>query len=337
MEHPRKRFGPQTTQRIREATALGIWGCLLLSIIVLGLGPSGKQTFLSDAIQSAGHFAFFGALGLMTAIAGPIIWPSLRRRRWLQYGLGLSAAILGGGLLELAQFFLPQRTPSWHDLTRDALGGVAASALLLIVEAPRSERIWSRIARWLAWPTFCLTVGLALLPSLLCGWDYWQRASSFPNIMPASQPWTQRFTWRDADVETRLVKARRDWPEPSTPYVVELELPASQKYPGFGMKEPYPDWRNYDWFVFEVWNHESNPVDVWLRIHDFEHNDDYQDRYHRQIHLEPGGQTCRISLRDVERSLRHRTFDLSSVEGFKLMAVRPTQNVHLAVAGFRLE
>lgn len=316
---------------------MGIWFCLLVSIAILGLGPGHQQTYLANAIQSAGHFAFFGAFGLLTAIAAPIMVPQLRRRRWLQYGLGLGASVLGGGMLEVVQYLLPGRTPSWDDLTRDALGGVAAVSLLLIVESPSSQRAWSRIARRLAWPAFIMSVTIALAPAIQCGWDYWQRAQSVPRLLPIESAWTQRFLWQDPLVSSQRMPRSAEWPRDDTPYVLRLEFPNSTKYPGFGMKEPYPDWRDYEWFVFEVWNYEPQEVDVWLRIHDFQHNDDYHDRYHCRLQLAPGGQTCKVSLREVERSLRHRKLDLSSIAGFKLMAIRPSSPIHLAVAGFRLE
>lgn len=316
---------------------MGIWLLLLVAIAVLGLGPGHQQTYLANAIQTAGHFAFFGAFGLLTSIAAPIMLPAIKRRRWLQYGLGLGASVIGGGLLEFVQTFLPGRAPSWDDLLRDSLGGVAAVALLLIVEAPKSERAWSRVARVLAWPTFIASVAIALAPTLHCGWDYWQRDQSLPQLMPLENAWTQRFTWRDNDVVAQLTPRSNDWPRHNVQKVLVLEFPDSAKYPGFGMKEPYPDWRDYRWFAFEIWNYEEREVEMWLRIHDFQHNDDYHDRYHRRLRLRPGGQTCRIELREIERGLRHRPFDLSAVAGFKLMAIRPEEPLHLAVAGFRLE
>lgn len=101
-----------------------IWRIWLV-IVVLGSLLPGNSTPLQELNRLAinDKVEHFGAYALLAAIL-PMVWRERRRAHLAT----LSALVLMGILMELAQFFVPGRTPDIMDALADALG-VAAGAL----------------------------------------------------------------------------------------------------------------------------------------------------------------------------------------------------------------
>ena len=76
------------TPRINRFAVAG-FGLLMFVIAVLGLRPAGADTLLAEALQTTGHFMFFGGLAFMASVALPHLLPWARDRLWLQYAFGL--------------------------------------------------------------------------------------------------------------------------------------------------------------------------------------------------------------------------------------------------------
>jgi VanZ family protein len=329
----------------RRRLGVGFWAGILLLIAALGLGPGRKHTMLGDSIQTAGHFLAFGVLCLATTWGVRPFLPATFRWRLVSALLGLFVAVLAGGMVEYAQKMLPGRDASWQDLAKDAQGAMAVLCLVGLAGLLRDQRssdakpaVLPRLlaglllSGMLAW--FLL---LGLLPTVRCAWDYWQRGTERSELMPLEQPWVKRFLWADEGVRVDLVPPPAEWPLWETPRVAELTIAAGDGFPGFGMREVAPDWRNHASFVFEVRNASDEPLDLGFRIHDVHHDNDYYDRFNATLHLAPGDQTIRIPLAEVERGPRRRRLDMRHIEGFKLMALRPPRELRLFVSGFRLE
>ena len=105
---------------------------LCLLIAVFGLRSGRDETILKSSIQTSGHFVFFAALAFCSAIASPVLIPWLKSRRWPQYLVGFTTSTTVGGLLELAQKFIPGRDSSIQDFVFDVTGAIFAISLLAL-------------------------------------------------------------------------------------------------------------------------------------------------------------------------------------------------------------
>jgi VanZ family protein len=317
----------------------GVLVGLFVLALVLGLGPGRKHTSLADHLQTVGHFGFFALVAIAATLGAELIPHPVTQLRGTPYVIGLGVAVVAGSLLELAQRFVPLRMASWNDLGHDSLGAVAGIALLFAWRSRRATRLADRRLGMVAWMVLAAATVLGTWQLGTCVRDYGHRYAAYPVLLEFDRVWTDRFLWIDDEV-TRLGSGLPDeWPEQTGREAVTVEFASSSSRPflGMGVKEPYPDWRGRRAFAVDVFNLESYPVAAGVRIHDFQHNEDYYDRFNETRELQPGFQTIRIPLEEIERGPRDRRLDLSHVDGVKLFLIRPESPVRLAVGNFRLE
>jgi VanZ family protein len=116
------------------------WGPVALWAAVLVLLSSVPGTDLpplpgqSDKLLHAAVYAILGALWLRGL---RLTWPCWGRARAVLIAAILSA--LFGISDEFHQAFTPRRTPDWHDLLADAIGGLIGAWILTLVLARRRD------------------------------------------------------------------------------------------------------------------------------------------------------------------------------------------------------
>jgi VanZ family protein len=312
--------------------------CLLAIGVVFGLSPGHKRTELADSVQTFGHFGFFGLLALVVATGAPWLHPVLARRASLPYLLGLAVTIGAGGLLEFGQEFVPLREPSWGDVAFDSLGAVAGLALLIAAKHYRSSSVCVRRLAILAACVLVAALWVAVEPLARCARDYVYRDQAYPRLLEFDQAWATRFLWRDdGSVDVQACPPPTGWPADAGADVAQVILRPDDPFPGFGVTEPYSDWRHAAAFAMDVFNPSPVAVPMVLRIQDFAHNDDYYDRFNRELQIQPGFQTLRVTVSDIQHGPRHRQLNLAQVDGVKLFLVRPTETVRLYAGNMRLE
>jgi len=103
------------------------------------------------------------------------------------------------------------------------------------------------------------------------------------------------------------------------------------EYPSAGMA-PYRDWREYRTLMFEIVVTGSERLPLVVKIEDDEATeDDYEDRYHKTLDLEPGPHKVFIALDDVRRGPANRELDLSRVSAlaYFLDGSKATRTIYL--------
>lgn len=306
---------------------------LMLLIAALGLKPGGSQTMLRDALQTSGHFAFFGELAFCVALASPIALPWLKTRRWAQYLVGFSASVAVGAALEYAQSFIPGRFPNVADLIFDVLGAAGAICLLIAIHQVGRQGLPRRVLQIFAALVFLAISVLGAYPFVSCVLDYRGRQAAVPLLADIGERWSGRFLFADygARLSGRPVPA--EWQGGDN--VLGLRFPSGYRYPGFGLREPYPDWSTFETFAFDVYSPADASFEI--RIQDTEHNEAYDDRFNQRLPITAGFQTIRIPIRDIQNGPKHRDLDTSNVAGFKVFTVDPSQDIDLWVGNLRLE
>jgi VanZ family protein len=311
---------------------------MVLALLMLGLAPGHKNTALADKVQTVGHFGFFAIFALVITLTLRRACRSEKDRHsgW-HYVLGLATTIAVGGLLEFAQEFIPRRLASWNDVAYDTLGAVAGISLLMAWDRWQARHARERIVALLA---CCLLVATALAgvwPLISCLRDYRYRQLAFPELMVFDQAWFERFLWIDDCVQLRTGDIPKTWPAGARLNVAAITVAPDEPFPGFGMKEPYPDWRHRRTLAFDILNPGSTPVAVGIRVQDFHHNEDYYDRFNRALEIQPGFQTVRIAVADIERGPRSRRLVMTRIDGIKWFLIRPAATTRLFVGNPRLE
>jgi VanZ family protein len=116
---------PIAHRLVALATTPRLWRVVMawIGLVVgyLALTPTPPQDF-TTGWDKLNHFAAFSALSMSGSLG-------FRRTRVLVFVL--LALIAYGGLIEVAQYFVPGRSSEWADLAADAVG-IACGAVLVL-------------------------------------------------------------------------------------------------------------------------------------------------------------------------------------------------------------
>lgn len=312
---------------------LVLFGCMVLLWI-----PVPSPTILLKAFYDFCHVPLFGGVAIILLymarqLGEPRGWSVGR-----QYGLAFIGAVVLGALTEGVQFFSSTRFAEWSDLLLDVLGAVGALGLSLTYD----PRFTGPGARWRVDPRKQLVhagVGLlvvvALSPVLVWSYAYWDRAARFPSLVQFSSAWEMKFV-KGRESVVQIVPPPLSWGKPRVDTVGHVVF-YLKHYPGIRLEEPYPDWRGFSRFHFEVYSElpKARPLNV--RIDDAHHNNDYTDRFNRVITILPGLNHIHIPLDDIRHAPVGRELDLSAIKNVRLFAINPPEEFSLYVDNIRLE
>ncbi|WP_447965250.1 VanZ family protein [Nitrospira sp. Ecomares 2.1] len=255
-----------------------------------------------------------------------------------QYGLAFIGAVILGALAEGMQSFNSSRFAEWSDFLLDVLGAVGALGLSFTYD----QRFTGRMAIWRVAPRkqlvqvgVGLLVVIALSPVLVWSYVYWDRDARFPSLVQFSAAWEMMLVnGRDAAVQ--IVPPPLGWGKPQVD-TVGLVLFYPKPYPGIRLREPYPDWKGFSHFHFEVYSELPEAQSLIIRIDDAQHNNDYTDRFNQAITISPGLNHIHIPLDDIRLAPVGREMDLSAIKNVGLFAINPPEEFSLYLDNFRLE
>jgi hypothetical protein len=164
---------------------------------------------------------------------------------------------------------------------------------------------------------------------------YLGRDAAYPRICGFEAAWEGKFvSAHEADLEK--TQPPEGWGRKPSDRVGHVVFRPGA-YPGLSIGEPHPDWRGFEVLVFDVYSELPEPVELVLRIHDRDHNDNYWDRFNRTLVIHPGASRISIPLRDVQTAPRGREMDMSRICGLVLFADHPREPFDLCFDDFRLE
>jgi hypothetical protein len=214
----------------------------------------------------------------------------------------LLLVFLVGGLTELIQSSVG-REATWQDLGSDLVGGLIGLFFFSAV-----KKNLSRLALKLIQLLILALVFWYLFPSAkvivddFVSWNQFPLLSGFETPLEATR-WSgsakrkinhQVYFTGQASLQVRL---------------------NTQRYSGIGLKDFPRDWEGYSAVSLQVFNPDSESLELHLRIHDHAHNNIYSDRYNTSFDIRPGWNQLRVSLADVFEAPKAREFDLAHVAG----------------------
>ncbi|MCP5070309.1 MAG: hypothetical protein GY946_27390 [bacterium] len=301
------------TLRARHAVLilLGVGGLLLAP-----LPTSGRIT------HAALDYCHVGVGGLLALAIWIVLRPRVRLGdALLAYGVFLGATGLGLAIEKVQG--LTGRDASWVDA---GTNGVGAAVMLLLVLYARGR------ARPL-WVTGAVITALLLLAAWLPGrqvYDALRQRSALP-MLASFEDELELSRWRFQEAAGHIVQTHGT----HGPESLRVEF-APGEYPGANFVWPSPDWSAHAAFAFDIHVDEGAPLPLIVKIEDRAHNQQYEDRFHEELLLEPGTHQIRIETSKIRDGIRGRKLDLEQVavvqlflDGLKDARVIHIDNVRL--------
>lgn len=273
-----------------------VLAALGLAVALAMLFPVPRASREANAVMDLGHVALFGVL----ALAAAALVERAGFRRGTAQLVGWTVVTGFGGLMELAQATVG-RHPSWQDLWADALGAGAflwASSLAGWLPGPARRVGWLGVA--------ILIAAAAALPTAVL-WDAVVQRRQWPVQADFEQPLEiTRWEFINCRAARSTTRARHGGG------ALRLEF-GTAKYSAASFIWPLADWSAYREFVLELWLDPGEPISLYVKVEDLEHNGRMQDRYERPHLLTPGWNRVVIALDDLARAPRDRQLDLRGI------------------------
>lgn len=224
-------------------------------------------------------------------------------------------------LIELVQGYfhnILQRESSFEDLYKDSFGIIAGLSLVAYTRQTvvRYKLLYLFVS--LVFVTF------GTYSFLQISWHSIQRANALPLVTQYDANWMASFSRLHQVVLTDVLEG-----QDGKRYRVRFD---EGKYPGIEIIEPVHDWRSYERISFYVWSDNESDVDLMLRIHDAEHNQDYSDRYNKRFVVHPGENNISVDLSDIRQAPVNRELSLNNVAGLKLFMIDVKESVFLELS-----
>ena len=300
-----------------------IWPPLLLGLIgglalVVVFGELPGRPLILHVLQKLAHPSVFGLIAISVLVllrqraggAGPV---------WREYLAALVAAILVGGLTEIAQLFA-HRDPSLRDVGLDARGAAAALCLAAAFDArcrPSARGTW--------WKALYLAAGLALAALILMplGWTiaaYANRSQRFPVLLEPASRLDLLFVSLGGSPSERIpLPAAYARSAGETALRVPLFV---RPVAGVWLDEPSPDWSGRQALLVDVTNPGRSTLELHVRVHDRSHNFTADDRFNAVREIAPGRrETLAFPLETIASAPTGRRLDLRHVAGLALFRV----------------
>lgn len=107
-------------------------------------------------------------------------------------------------------------------------------------------------------------------------------------------------------------------------------------YPGLSPSLSLKDWRRFETLCFDIFNPGKKALSITVRIDDRKDFPDYKDRYNRRFTIQPGMNSVRISIADLQTSGTARHLNATTIERLMFFMVDPAQKHTLFVDQIRL-
>ncbi len=270
---------------------------LMATILLFVPNIAGQFNDYQIAIWNLGHIGYFF---LLTASLLPYL-----QRHFSSLGSRLTAALLITLLLSVAIEVIQLkigRQASIADLLNNLLGSLLALYIFQLI-----FRLARRMKSALISLLSLLLIG-SLAPLLALSADTLMAHHKYPII---------------ADFETPFEQSR--WESRQPLEIVQREskqllaqLNSTDKHPGFTLTPRISDWRGYAFLQFEIYNSDNQVWPLYFRINDRLHSKNgnhYNDRYNRQIPLQPGWNQLQIDLQQVKQAPAKRAMEMAHISG----------------------
>ncbi|MFK5925874.1 MAG: VanZ family protein [Desulfuromusa sp.] len=272
----------------------------LCGAVFLFVGGPDYNSFRSFRyVWGAGHLFCFALWAYLY-----VVWRSDQSFKRHLFEVVILAFVLGG-LTELIQSQIG-REAAWQDLGNDLVG--AAVGVVFFAESRKTVSTWQLkflqvpilfIALWSLFP-----VGKILVDDVIA----WRQ---FPLLSGFETPF-EKTRWSGS--ARRKINHEIHFAGNSS---LKIKF-TTQRYSGGGLKDFPRDWSAYRAVSLQVFNPDPEPMQLYYRIHDQQHNNTYSDRFNTSFDLTPGWNHLEVSLAKVAQAPKNRSLDLTHIAGMGL-------------------
>ncbi|MEA2100964.1 MAG: VanZ family protein [Thermodesulfobacteriota bacterium] len=273
-----------------------------------------------DSIFEFGHFPLFGVISVaLLFIFNHGTWPAKKIRPYV-YALGCT--ILIGLATEIIQIFLPERFFELHDLFNDTLGAVVFLGFV--------SHLPSRAGTWMK--RCCIVViCVSMTPIYISVADAVLIKRAFPGIC-SFETLTETSRWQGNHAAISRSREHATQGEHS----MKVCLFNEGMYPGVSLKYLFHDWSGFTRLSMAIYLDEDTPLYITIRIHDLDHNNEYNDRFNRSFTLEPGINHLIIPLEEIRHAPHGRAMDMHRIENICIFSYGLEKNKDLFIDNLRL-
>lgn len=274
-----------------------------------------QQNEFVRTLEDACHGPIFALVAICTLyLLGATSRTSINR-----YTHAFVLAVAAGVAAEITQrVFTTTHYAQLKDVITDAAGAIAGLSLHAYTQRARLPRLRRQLA---------ILAGLMVLwiaaPVLWSGMFYLKRDSQVPLLVT----WENRRGWHfitAGGASATLAVVPSPWavtPEERALYVSPDD---TRRWAGITLEEPFSDWTSYRTLLVTVINPNEQALELTLRIDDSQHNQEYEDRFNRLLHINPEQRVKQaISLSEIRDAPATRQLALNEIS--KLVLFEDTE------------
>jgi len=290
--------------------------CLLLLIafpFFFVKDPGPHSTPLVSALWDCGHLLFFA--GLVIALQTRVDFSKPRAAVMF-----LTGVFIGGGLIEIIQAHTG-RDGNWQDLLRDLTG--AWVGLFWLQKA--NARVW--LGRVMAI--------IFLLPTIFTVYTATYTQYEAEKIFP-------QLANFETDVDLHGIKGniqRSNTLHSLDQYSLKVHL-NTEPYAQVSFNEFFNSWQGYGNLLMDIYNPDSQVLDLVIRIDDVEHelgDNAHNDRFNKALHLEPGWNKIKIPISEIQHAPATRLLNLDEIKSMVIFARQLPQDRDIYLDNIRLQ
>lgn len=276
-------------------------------------------------LQNSGHTL------LLCLITFAFIYAA--HRYWFRSSLKLSMliavflSVIFSGLSEYIQPFVG-RESSGEDLYQDFLG-IIAGVLLYAAFISRS------LTRYVCLGCALLVVAYGLSSPVVWYYAKELRDKNFPLLADFENAIGSRFYDARYRALLTFVEAPEGWQDNHST-VARIDFKPGS-WPGLRAFDLRGNWGEYQELILEVYNPETSVLELVVRIHDEQHNNEHDDRFNQTLDIAPGLNEIRIPIEKIAKTRSGRYLNLKQIRVMMLYMSRPQQDHTLYFDNFRLE
>jgi VanZ family protein len=284
---------------------------ILLAAVVFAPVPGDSRWIRT--LHNSAHAPIFGCVSVLVLLASRS-HPRLQAMSWFrQYLLALTTAFALGVLTEVLQ--IPAgRDASFEDALHDTIGALAFLGIFAAFD-PRVRSVPQNASiRFAAAVVGFVSLAVAAAPVTRAAIKYQQRDERFPVLADFSQRYDRYFILQQS-AQFSPVQMPAPWARAKDESAMRVRL-LDGAYPGMHFIEPPPDWSRYSTLVVDLTNPTPMNLQLVLRVHDAEHNNQPEDRFGKRFELPAGTrEVLRVRLQDIASGPKARRLDLRQIAG----------------------
>ena len=297
---------------------------IILTVLLFVGGPGYETHRIYQHFWDMGHIFLFAALSFSLL--------QLQQFRELKWSKSLfiiiSLSFITGLIIELLQV-LVGRDFELSDIARDVLGALIGYLIFFL-----KEYNFSLKRKMLMIISICVIFLTSSFNILIVLIDEYQMRENFPLLADFESPF-QLSRW-DAG------KAKIDFSKKNVRqglYSLQvIFLP--DKYPDISLQHFPRNWSSYSNVKYSLYSEEQKPIVIEMKVYDEKHivnGYKYNDRFNREILLQPGWNNISVSLKEIFSSPVKRKMDSTKIKNFSLFLKDTTRPVIMFLDDLKLD